>query len=99
LFSGGGDEDDQQFRRFGRASVLGGQVVGAWGLGPVLASVVHVRGLAFELAADGAFEHVGVDERVAVAVRHRACGWREGHDRRGEGLARHIWERLLEEWG
>jgi NAD(P)-dependent dehydrogenase (short-subunit alcohol dehydrogenase family) len=35
------------------------------------ALVVDVRGLAFELAAHGAFEHVGVDEGVAVAVGHR----------------------------
>jgi hypothetical protein len=37
LFSDRGDEDDQQFRRFGRAGVVGGQMVGPRLLGPILA--------------------------------------------------------------
>ena len=48
--------------------VFGSQVVGTWRFGPVLALVVDPRWLAFELAAHGAFEHVGVHERVAMAV-------------------------------
>ncbi len=98
LFSSVGHKDDQQFRRFGRAGVFGGQMVGTGLLRPVLALVVHVGGLAFELAAHRTFEYVGIDESVAVTVRHRTGGRREGHDRRGEGLARRVGKRLFEEW-
>src|SRR5215470_8935365 len=82
-----GDEDDQQLRRFCPAGVFREQVVRARLFDPVLALVVGTRWLPGELAAHGAFEHVGVNERRAVPMRHCARIGREVHDHRGEGLA------------
>nr|WP_242191896.1 hypothetical protein [Saccharopolyspora soli] len=86
LFSGGGDEDDEELGWFCVAGVFCGHVVGTWLLDPVLALVVCTHRFAFELAAYSAFEHVGVDERVAVSVGHRSGVRGEGHGRRGEGF-------------
>nr|WP_238432665.1 hypothetical protein [Micromonospora tarensis] len=71
-----GDEDDEKLRWFCVAGVLRGHVMGSRLLGPVLALVVRAHRLAFELAAYSTFEHVGVDERVAVSVGH--CSGADG---------------------
>jgi hypothetical protein len=91
------DEDDEELGWFCVAGVFCGHVVGSWLLDPVLALVACAHRFAFELAAYSAFEHVGVDERVAVSVGYRSGARREGHGRRGEGFALDVRERLVDQ--
>jgi hypothetical protein len=75
LVSGVGDEDDEELGRFGRARVLGEDVMRARLLDPTLARAEGSDGLVVDLAAHSALEDVGVDERVKVlpGTFGRAC--------------------------
>lgn len=72
---GVGDEDDRQPGPLRRAGVLGQDVVGTRFLDPVVALMERGDGLMVELAPDGAFEDVRVDEGVAVPVRQTGRSW------------------------
>lgn len=95
---GVGDEYHQQLRRTCSARVFGEYVVGARLLHPVLALVVRAHGFAIRFASHTSGEHVGVDESLAVPVRHRTGIGREVDDRRGDRLSLDAGKLFLKQW-
>src|SRR5262249_41623608 len=91
------DEDSQQARTLCLTRILTDPVMRARHLVEAFAGLVDFSGLVANLAANGARQHVSVDEcRWGMIMCRPFAAWRIGHDEGGHALSFDVRDDVLE---
>src|SRR5262245_48353217 len=92
------DEDSQQARRFCVTRILTDSVMRARQLVEAFAGLVDFSGLVANLAANGARQHVSVDEcRWGMVMCRPLAAWRIAHDEGSHALSLDVRDDVLED--